>query len=155
MRASERQRRLRGRTQWRSGQQRPAWPGNAVTAARQLGPLLRALLGPTLPVRVEFWDGSAVEADTADDRSPGTVRINSPDAIRRILWGPDELGLGRAYVVGDLDAEGDIVAMVAALRDALPTGLRLRAKAAVEAIAAARRAGVIGRPLPPPPQEAG
>ena len=124
------------------------------SAAHQLGPLLRALLGSTLPVRLEFWDGSAVEADTPDGSAPGTVRVNSPDAVRRLLWSPDELGLGRAYVAGDLDAEGDIVAMVATMRDAAPKDLRLRAKAAVEAIAAARRAGVIGRPLPPPPQEA-
>jgi cyclopropane-fatty-acyl-phospholipid synthase len=112
------------------------------------------LLGTTLPVRLEFWDGSAIEADTPDGSAPGTVRIKSPDAVRRLLWSPDELGLGRAYVAGDLDAEGDIVAMVATMRDAVPKDLRFRAKAAVEAIAAARRAGVIGRPLPPPPQEA-
>jgi cyclopropane-fatty-acyl-phospholipid synthase len=124
------------------------------SAAHQLGPLLRALLGSTLPVRLEFWDGSAVETDTPDGSSPGTVRVTSPDAVRRMLWSPDELGLGRAYVAGDLDAEGDIVAMIATMRDAFPKDLRSRAKAAVEAIAAARRAGVIGRPLPPPPQEA-
>jgi cyclopropane-fatty-acyl-phospholipid synthase len=124
------------------------------TTASQLEPLLRALLGQTLPVRLEFWDGSAIEADTADGSSPGTIRVNSPDALRRMLWSPDELGLGRAYVAGDLDADGDIVAMVAAIGDAIPKDLRFRAKAALEAIAAARRAGVIGRPLPPPPQEA-
>jgi cyclopropane-fatty-acyl-phospholipid synthase len=126
---------------------------SAMTAAGELGPLLRALLGRTLPVRLEFWDGSTIEADTPDG-SLGTIRINSRDAIRRMLWSPDELGLGRAYVAGDLDAEGDIVAIVGALRDSIPKDLRFRAKAAVEAIAAARRAGVIGRPLPAPPQEA-
>jgi cyclopropane-fatty-acyl-phospholipid synthase len=124
------------------------------SAAEQLGPLLRALLGHALPVRLEFWDGSAIEADAAPGASRGVVRINSPDAIRRVLWSPDELGLGRAYVAGDLDAEGDIVAMVGAMRDAVPKDLRFRARAALEAIAAARKAGVIGRPLPPPPQEA-
>ena len=124
------------------------------TAADQLGPLLRALLGSTLPLRLEFWDGSVLEADTPDGSSPGTVRVTSPDAVRRMLWSPDELGLGRAYVAGDLDVEGDIVAMIAAHARRHPQGLALRAKAAVEALAAARRAGVLGRPLPPPPQEA-
>jgi cyclopropane-fatty-acyl-phospholipid synthase len=101
---------------------------------------------------LEFWDGSAIDSDV--DAPPGTIRVNSPDAIRRLLWSPDELGLGRAYVVGDLDAEGDMVAMVGVLKDATPQDLRVRALAAVKAIDAARRAGVIGRPLPPPAQEA-
>jgi cyclopropane-fatty-acyl-phospholipid synthase len=122
------------------------------SAAESLGPLLRALLGRMLPVRLEFWDGSVIESDAPNP--PGTVRVNSPEAVRRLLWSPDELGLGRAYVAGDLDADGDIVAMVEVLRDATPKDLRLRSKAALEAIAAARRAGVIGAPLPPPPQEA-
>ena len=60
----------------------------------------------------------------------------------------------RAYVAGDLDAEGDFIAMVEVLRDVTSEDLRFRSKAVIEAIAAARRAGVIGRPLPPPPQEA-
>jgi cyclopropane-fatty-acyl-phospholipid synthase len=122
------------------------------SAAESLGPLLRALLGRMLPVRLEFWDGSEIESDAPNP--PGTVRVNSPEAVRRLLWSPDELGLGRAYVAGDLDADGDIVAMVEVLRDATPKDLRLRSRAALEAIAAARRAGVIGAPLPPPPQEA-
>jgi cyclopropane-fatty-acyl-phospholipid synthase len=122
------------------------------SAAESLGLLLRALLGRMLPVRLEFWDGSEIESDAPNP--PGTVRVNSPEAVRRLLWSPDELGLGRAYVAGDLDADGDIVAMVEVLRDATPKDLRLRSRAALEAIAAARRAGVIGAPLPPPPQEA-
>jgi cyclopropane-fatty-acyl-phospholipid synthase len=57
-------------------------------------------------------------------------------------------------VVGDLDAEGDIVAIIDVLRDAIPKDLPGRAKVGVEALAAARRTGAIGRPLPPPPEEA-
>jgi cyclopropane-fatty-acyl-phospholipid synthase len=126
------------------------------SVADRLAPLLRALLGPAVPVRVEFWDGSAIDSDgpPGGGGSPGTLRVNSPDAIRRILWSPDELGLGRAYVAGELEAEGDFVAIVAALKDATPKDMRFRARAAIEAVAAARRAGVLGRPLPAPPQEA-
>jgi cyclopropane-fatty-acyl-phospholipid synthase len=126
------------------------------SVAETLAPLLRALLGGHPPVRIEFWDGSVADSAGPPDRSspPGTLRINSPDAIRRILWMPNQLGIGRAYVSGDLDADGDFIAMVEALRDVTAEGLRFRSKAIVEAIAAAKRAGVIGRPLPPPPQEA-
>ena len=114
------------------------------------------MLGSTPPVRIEFWDGSVVESDGPPGRGgpPGTLRVNSPDAIRRLLWMPNQLGLGRAYVAGDLDAEGDFIAMVEALRDVTAEDLRFRSRAVIEAIAAAQRAGVIGRPLPPPPQEA-
>ena len=34
---------------------------------------------------------------------------------------PNELGLGRAYVAGDLDLDRDIFDLVVALRDAKPT----------------------------------
>ncbi len=126
------------------------------SVAETLAPLLRVLLGPVPPVRIEFWDGSVIESEgpPGGPGSPGTLRVNSPDAIRRVLWMPNQLGLGRAYVAGDVDAEGDFIAMVEALRDVTSEDLRFRRKAVVDAIAAARRAGVIGRPLPPPPQEA-
>ena len=126
------------------------------SVAETLAPLLRALLGGVPPVRIEFWDGSVIESDgpPGGGGPPGTLRVNSPDAIRRLLWMPNQLGLGRAYVAGDLDADGDFIAMVEALRDVTAEDLRFRGKAVVEAIAAAKRAGVIGRPLPPPPQEA-
>ena len=39
---------------------------------------------------------------------------------------PNQLGLGRAYVAGDLDAEGDFIAMVEALRDVTAEDLRFR-----------------------------
>jgi cyclopropane-fatty-acyl-phospholipid synthase len=126
------------------------------SVADTLAPLLRALLGGVPPVRIEFWDGSAIESDgpAGGGGPPGTLRVNSPDAIRRLLWMPNQLGLGRAYVAGELDADGDFIAMVEALRDVTAEDLRFRTKTIVEAIAAAKRAGVIGRPLPPPPQEA-
>jgi cyclopropane-fatty-acyl-phospholipid synthase len=126
------------------------------SVAETLAPLLRALLGPVPPVRIVFWDGSVTESEgpPGGPGSPGTLRVNSPDAIRRVLWMPNQLGFGRAYVAGDVDAEGDFIAMVEALRDVTSEDLRFRSKAVVDAIAAARRAGVIGRPLPPPPQEA-
>jgi cyclopropane-fatty-acyl-phospholipid synthase len=123
------------------------------TAATTAAPLVRAFLGPSPPVRIEFWDGSAIEV--RDGVVPlGTLRVRSADALRRILWSPSELGLGRAFVSGDLDVDGEIVPIIAALRDATPKDLRFGPAAARESFAAARRLGVIGRPLPPPPEEA-
>jgi cyclopropane-fatty-acyl-phospholipid synthase len=122
------------------------------TLAQTVAPLIEAFLGPKPPVRIELWDGSVIDEAGAD--SPGTLRVNSVAALRRVLWSPNELGLGRAYVAGDLDVDGDLMRMVEVLRDATPKDLRFGPAAAVKAVDAARRAGVIGRPLPPPPEEA-
>ena len=61
-------------------------------------PLLR---GP-LPVTVVAWDGS--RAGPVDGP---TVHLRSPDALRRLLWSPGELGAAQAYVTGELDFDGD------------------------------------------------
>ncbi len=126
----------------------------AVTAADALAPLLHRLLGPDPPVALRCWDGSSLgSADAAC-----TIVVRSPDALRHLLWAPGELGLGRAYVAGLLDLEGDVFALLAA-RDRLgrpdehvEVGLRRRDLPLVAATA--RRLGALGRPLPPPPEEA-
>ena len=85
-------------------------PPDGTTVASALGPLVEALLGATPPVRIEFWDGSALGAG---DAAAGSLVVRSPDAVRRIVWSPGELGLARAFVAGDLDAEGDLFEPVA------------------------------------------
>src|SRR5690606_20201949 len=84
---------------------------------------------------------------------PGTIRVRSKDALRRILWAPGELGLGRAYVCGDLDVEGDIVAMLEVLSPRVPRDADVGVRGAVTAVRAARKVGALGRPLPAPPEE--
>ena len=97
------------------------------SAAETLAPLVRSFLGPEVPVRIEFWDGSVIESERppGGGAAPGTLQVNSPDAIRRLLWMPNQLGLGRAYVAGELDVDGDFIAMVEVLRDATPEDLKL------------------------------
>ncbi len=89
--------------------------GDEGTAAHALEPLLTEVLGPRLPVRIELWDGSTIGPVPA----PGVLRVRSRDALRRLLWAPDELGLSRAYVAGDLDLDGDIFETLERLRDAV------------------------------------
>ena len=73
-------------------------------------------LGGDLPVRLRAWDGSEVGPPVRR-----CVVLRARRALRRILWSPDELGLARAYVTGDLDVEGDLAdgfrRMWAAARD--------------------------------------
>lgn len=125
-------------------------------AASALRPLLRLLLGDRIPIRFEMWDGSAIGPDSAE----GRIVLRSADALRRLVWSPDELGLARAYVAGDIDVEGDVFAVLETLRDAatLPGSRRSRSRYAAQvlprAISAARRLGALGRPPAPPPEEA-
>ena len=117
------------------------------SGADVLSPLLN-VLAPNIAVRIELWDGTV-----AGELDGPTVRLRSPDALRHLLWAPGELGLGRAYVAGDIDIDGDIFATIRALR---PAGAQLRfGPRQLAAVAlAAQRMGAIGRRPPPPPEEA-
>lgn len=59
--------------------------------------------GLDLPVRLRAWDGS----EAGPEGTPVLI-VRSPQALKRILWRPGELGLARAYISGDLDVEGDL-----------------------------------------------
>ncbi|HZY06181.1 MAG TPA: cyclopropane-fatty-acyl-phospholipid synthase family protein [Ilumatobacteraceae bacterium] len=120
--------------------------------ADTLRPVIDASFGASIPLDFEFWDGSKL---TSADSS-ATMRFNSPDAIRRVLWMPNELGLSRAYVAGDLDVDGDLYGVLTLFRDAKPAVVQARTAWRVlpTAVMAAKRVGSLGKPLPPPPEEA-
>ena len=69
-----------------------------------------------------------------------------------MLWAPGELGLGRAYVTGELDIRGDVVDVLARLSHA--ARLRPDLAGATAAIAAVHSVGGFGLPLAPPREEA-
>ena len=90
--------------------------------------ILTEMLGDDLPVRVRAYDGT----DFGPPDAPATLVVRSPDALRRIVTAPGELGFARAYVAGDLDVEGDIYAALD-LHDRLPD-VRLHARRRLAAI---------------------
>jgi cyclopropane-fatty-acyl-phospholipid synthase len=119
-------------------------------AATALGPLITALVGSTVPVRFEFWDGSG----SGPSDGIGTITIRSVDALRRIMWSPGELGVARAFVAGDLTVEGDLYGLLRVLHAASGRDLRqLGVRTLPTVVAAARRLGALGPPLAPPPEE--
>lgn len=130
-------------------QPRPHNPGSSGGVATAIAPLLQYFFGGPPPVRFEFWDGTALGPAEGD-----TVQVRSPDAVQRLLWSPGELGLARAFVMGDIAFEGDIFELLAALHSATPDRIRVGSRLPWQAMQAARRLGVIGRPLSPPPEEA-
>ena len=80
-----------------------------------LAALVDDVLGGRLPIAVEAYDGS--RSGPVD--APATIVIRSPDALRRIVTAPGELGMARAYVSGDLELQGSIWALLE-LRDRIP-----------------------------------
>lgn len=125
--------------------------GNPATVADTFAPLLRLAFGARSPVRFEFWDGSAVEPV---GESPGTMRVRSKDALSHMVWAPGELGMGRAYVSGNVDLEGDLFGMLRALQSAVPGDGRLGLAGAWQAVGAARKLGALSNRPEPPPEEA-
>jgi cyclopropane-fatty-acyl-phospholipid synthase len=111
--------------------------------AGTLADAVAPFVGGELPVRLRAWDGS--EAGPVD--APVVV-LRSPDAVRRLLWHPGELGAAQAYVTGELDVPGDLdAALTHAFEVARARGLPARPSpgALLRAVGAARSVGVLGR----------
>jgi cyclopropane-fatty-acyl-phospholipid synthase len=119
-----------------------------MTVAARLQRGLGPLVGGELPVRLRAWDGS--EAGPAD--AP-LVEVRTPDALRRLLWHPGELGAAQAFVTGEIEVHHDLAQALTHVRDvARRRGLRGRPSAArvAAAIRAALQVGALG-PAPRPP----
>jgi cyclopropane-fatty-acyl-phospholipid synthase len=111
----------------------------------RLADLVRRVLGPEVPIAVRAYDGS-------ENGPPGaiaTLILRRPEALQRFVTAPGELGLGRAYVAGDLDFEGDLFGALTAIADHLPKP-NARLIADIARFLGPSRV----RPLPPPPEEA-
>jgi cyclopropane-fatty-acyl-phospholipid synthase len=59
------------------------------------------------------YDGSKAGPDSSEL----ALRINSPRALARLATAPGTLGLARAYVSGEIEVEGDLYELLAAMAD--------------------------------------
>ncbi|MFP4394344.1 MAG: class I SAM-dependent methyltransferase [Anaerolineales bacterium] len=64
---------------------------------------------PTEDFAVRLWDGTTWP-DGGKSSSPFTLVLNHPGALRKMFLPPSELNLGEAYIYGDFDVEGDLIA---------------------------------------------
>lgn len=124
-----------------------------TTVAELLRPLVAEIFRGDPPVRFEAWDGSGWGPEGAAMK----LSIRSPNALRRLLYSPGELGFARAFVTGDLGFDGDIFDLLR-LRDELGGAdehveLSVPRTTRVKLFSAARKLGVIGVPLARPPEE--
>ena len=123
--------------------------------AQQISDALKPVLRGPVPVGLRVWDGSS----TGPAQGPVVV-LRSPDALRRLLWSPGELGAAQAYVTGELDVDGDVGEALDVARAALAArGVKrpaagTLARSAPRLVALAREVGAWGTPLPPPMSQA-
>ena len=124
-----------------------------MNTATEVQSILQAAVGGPLPIRIRSWDGS--QAGNAD--AAATVVFARRRALRRLLWSPNELGLVRAYVSGDVDFEGDIFGLLdvpdVIARVAHHQGIGLSRKQRLGAGLTAVRLGAVGLPPRPPAEE--
>jgi cyclopropane-fatty-acyl-phospholipid synthase len=67
-----------------------------------IGQVLDQFFDVSIPVRLEAYDGSSAGSPNADV----VIRLENERGLRYLVTAPGELGLARAYVMGDLSLDG-------------------------------------------------
>jgi cyclopropane-fatty-acyl-phospholipid synthase len=112
----------------------------------QVAEIISGVVGADVPIRVIGYDGSKAGPDSSEL----ALRINSPRALARLATAPGTLGLARAYVSGEIEVEGDLYELLAAMAE-----LTLDDLGRAERLRLARRMLPVWlrHRQPPPPQE--
>ena len=79
----------------------------------QVAEIISSVVGADVPVRVIGYDGSKAGPDSSEL----ALRINSPRALATLATAPGTLGLARAYVSGEIEVEGDLYELLAAMAE--------------------------------------
>ena len=99
---------------------------------------------PDRPFTVEFWDGTQLPSTNGGGPR---FSVRSPAAFAHALRAPGQLGLGRAYVSGELEVD-DVDAVLDLLDSWKPPAIDGAGRARL-ALAAARASGLQLPPRPP------
>lgn len=94
-------------------------------SARDLAGVLEGVLGRGSSVALKVFDGSRAGPPDA----PVTIEVHSPRALSYLATAPGDLGLARAFVMGDLEVHGDLytaLTMMARLNLEMPLAKRIR-----------------------------
>jgi cyclopropane-fatty-acyl-phospholipid synthase len=109
----------------------------------------QVLDGP-LPLRFTAYDGSS----SGPEDAPFGMDLKNERGLAFLMTAPGDLGLGRAYVSGDLEVTGIHPGDPYEGLKALQAGLRLKVPSAGDAVRLATGLGISHlKPPPPPPQE--
>jgi cyclopropane-fatty-acyl-phospholipid synthase len=99
---------------------------------------------PERPFVVEFWDGTTLPSTSGEGP---TFSVRSPRAAAHVLRAPGQLGLGRAYVSGEIEVD-DMDAVIALLDSWQPPVLEGADKRAL-LLGAVRATGLTKPPARP------
>ncbi len=108
-----------------------------------------SLLVEDLPLRFTAYDGSA----SGPEDAPVGMYLKNERGLAYLVTAPGDLGLGRAYVAGDLDVTGVPPGDPYEGLRLVQKGLRFRRPSAVEAVALLRGLGLSRLKPPPPPRQ--
>ncbi|MBF6173334.1 class I SAM-dependent methyltransferase [Nocardia blacklockiae] len=111
--------------------------------------IFETLVEGPVPIRFTAYDGSSCGPEDSKYR----LDIRTPRGINYIATAPGDLGMARAYIAGDMTAEGvhpgDPYAILKAMSD-----LKFRRPSALALVTIARSLGWDAlKPIAPPPQE--
>ncbi len=106
-------------------------------------------LDSPLPAAIRFWDGSEI-GPGEEGSCPDVIVLRSKRAMTYVVTRPDQLGVARAFVSGDLVLEGSIERVMAA--GARLYGFDFTAQDKLEAVKLAVTLGAIKVPPPKPPE---
>jgi len=104
---------------------------------------------PSRPFKIAFWDGTELPATEQAEAGIPTFTVRSPKAVAHALRAPGQLGLGRAYVSGEIQVD-DMDATIALLSNWTPPPVETKDR--LRLMAMALRA--MGPTLPPAPPKA-
>jgi len=113
------------------------------------GPLRRGIEQalPERPFTVDLWDGSTIPSTNDGDGDGPRFTVNSPRALAHLVRAPGQLGLGRAYVTGDIDVD-DLMAVMEVVDSWQPPAIDAATRARLM-LAAARAMGLTRPPRVP------
>jgi cyclopropane-fatty-acyl-phospholipid synthase len=115
-----------------------------LTDTRPLREVLERAL-PERPFTVRLWDGTTIPG--TDGNGGPTFTVRSRRALAHMLRAPGQLGLGRAYVAGDIDVD-DFMAVMKVIDSWEAPPIERRTKLRL-AGAAVRAMGITGFPRVP------
>src|SRR5689334_20649439 len=119
-------------------------------ATLKIADAFEQLLEGPLPLRFTAYDGSACGPEDA----PFGFEVKNERGLAYLMTAPGDLGLGRAYVSGDLIVHGVHPGDPYPGLKALQKDLKFRMPSPGEALKLARGLGLSHlKPPPPPPQE--
>ena len=124
-----------------------------MTVATAIADVVERHTNGPLPVHLTAWDGSSAGPGDAP-----RVVIYRPEALRRLLWHPGELGVAQAYVTGEIDVRDDLDATLTHLwtvaHERGMRSVRLSPRSMLDVIRLARSLGIAGLPPANPKSQA-